>query len=140
VGRRSLSCTARRVPCRRAPFEICKSPRRPSPPLPTDERRSHSAEVKFPQSLRISGLVPIKMSALQELAIKHTLPAIELTPMSMASLPVELRERQAALSGGTGGTGNEELYAMFAKSLEHRGNVRLLLFPLVVRSLMECSI
>jgi hypothetical protein len=78
-----------------------------------------SADVKFPQSLRISSLVAIKLTTLQELAAKHTLPAVTISAISNETLPKELRDKQTAM----GGADNEALYTMFAQSMEHRSNV-----------------
>jgi len=61
------------------------------------------------------------MAALQELANKHTLPAMSLAAIPSESLPDELRKKQLAAPGGHA---NEALYAMFAQSMEMRGNVR----------------
>ncbi|BGP36789.1 hypothetical protein JCM10449v2_000691 [Rhodotorula kratochvilovae] len=77
------------------------------------------ADVKFPQAWRISSLVQIKMAALQELANKHTLPAMSLGAIPSESLPDELRKKQLAAPGGHA---NEALYGMFAQSMEMRGN------------------
>ncbi|GAA5915912.1 hypothetical protein JCM8208_003660, partial [Rhodotorula glutinis] len=77
------------------------------------------ADVKFPQSWRISSLVQIKMAALQELANKHTLPAMSLSAIPSESLPDELRKKQLAAPGGHA---NEALYGMFAQSMEMRGH------------------
>lgn len=97
------------------------------PPLAHPFRRS--AEVQFPTAWRIAGLVPMQMSTLQDLANKHTLPAVQIKPIPNEQLPKELREKQSAAGGGSG---NEELYGMFAKSMEHRGSVRC--FSLVLPS------
>lgn len=78
------------------------------------------ADAKFPQALRISSLVSIQLATLQELATKHTIPAVSVSPIPSDTLPKELREKQTAL----GGADNEALYTMFAQSMEHRSNVR----------------
>ncbi|GAA5988585.1 hypothetical protein JCM5350_004464 [Sporobolomyces pararoseus] len=63
------------------------------------------------------------MSVLQELAQKHSLPAISLTPMSNSSLPQELVDRLKA-----NGHNNEGLYTMFAQSIESRSNCGIVRF------------
>lgn len=82
---------------------------------------AHSAETKFPQALRISSLVSIKLATLQELSSKHSIPAITINPIPNSTLPQELRDKQTSM----GGADNEALYTMFARSMEHRSNVRL---------------
>lgn len=66
--------------------------------------------------------MPIKLPSLQDLATKHSLPAIKLDPIPNEMLPQELREKQSTMIG-MGVNGNTELYTMFAQSLESRGNV-----------------
>lgn len=80
-----------------------------------------SAEVKLPQIFRVSNFMQIKIAALQELANKHTLPAISMIPIPSSNMPQDLRDKQAAAPGGHN---NESLYRMFAESLETRQNVR----------------
>lgn len=84
------------------------------------------AEAQFPQALRISSLVSIKMSTLQELSSKHSIPAVTIAPIPNDTLPKELRDKQTTM----GGADNEALYTMFAHSMEHRSHVRLALPPL----------
>ncbi|GAA6058685.1 hypothetical protein JCM10212_003373 [Sporobolomyces blumeae] len=81
------------------------------------------AEVSLPQTFRISSLSQLKMSVLQELASKHALPAISLTPLSNSVLPPELVKKQEA-----NGHNNEALYTMFAQSIEHRSNCGIVRF------------
>lgn len=81
---------------------------------------SSRAEVQLPATFRINSLSQLKMPVLQELASKHTLPAISLTPLSNSVLPPELVEKQKQ-----NGHNNEALYTMFAQSIEHRSNVRI---------------
>ena len=82
----------------------------------------YRAEVQLPATFRINSLSQLKMPVLQELASKHTLPAISLTPLSNSVLPPELVEKQKQ-----NGHNNEALYTMFAQSIEHRSNVRSIL-------------
>jgi len=70
------------------------------------------------------------MAALQELANKHTLPAMSLSAIPNESLPDELRKKQLAAPGGHA---NEALYGMFAQSMEMRGHVRRLSLTLPAR-------
>ncbi|GAA5949601.1 hypothetical protein JCM3765_002720 [Sporobolomyces pararoseus] len=81
------------------------------------------ADVQLPQTFRINSLSQLKMSVLQELAQKHSLPAISLTPMSNSSLPQELVDRLKA-----NGHNNEGLYTMFAQSIESRSNCGIVRF------------
>ncbi|GAA5967717.1 hypothetical protein JCM21900_004044 [Sporobolomyces salmonicolor] len=81
------------------------------------------ADVKLPTSFKISSLTQIKMQALQELANKHTLPAISIVPIPSSALPQELRDRQGSQHN------NEALYTMFAQSMEHRSNCGVVRFP-----------
>ncbi|GAA5894404.1 hypothetical protein JCM5296_005158 [Sporobolomyces johnsonii] len=81
------------------------------------------ADVKLPTSFKISSLTQIKMQALQELANKHTLPAISIVPITSSTLPQELRDRQGSQHN------NEALYTMFAQSMEHRSNCGVVRFP-----------
>ncbi|CEQ38905.1 SPOSA6832_00397, partial [Sporobolomyces salmonicolor] len=83
----------------------------------------YSADVKLPTSFKISSLTQIKMQALQELANKHTLPAISIVPIPSSALPQELRDRQGSQHN------NEALYTMFAQSMEHRSNCGVVRFP-----------
>ncbi|GAA6001763.1 hypothetical protein JCM10207_002305 [Rhodosporidiobolus poonsookiae] len=84
------------------------------------------ANVKFPPAFRISSLVSIDRPALQALANEHTLPAMSLTPIPSEVLPKEVREKQTAASGGNG---NEQLYGMFAQSIQARANCGIVRFP-----------
>ncbi|GEM06360.1 chromatin modification-related protein EAF3 [Rhodotorula toruloides] len=83
------------------------------------------AEVKLPQIFRVSNFIQIKIAALQELANKHTLPAISMIPIPSSSMPQDLRDKQA---GAPGGHNNESLYHMFAESLETRQNCGIVRF------------
>ncbi|KAK4694501.1 hypothetical protein P7C70_g8721, partial [Phenoliferia sp. Uapishka_3] len=101
-------------------------------------------DVKFPSAFRISTLIPLNMSDLQDMAIRHTLPAVSIRALPSDSLRPELREKLSAQSGGHG---NEELYTMFAQSMEHRSHVRSLrqswvfLFSLVLAfSSFQCGV
>lgn len=62
----------------------------------------------------------MKMSVLQELAVKHALPAVIIKPIPSEVLPKEIRDKQAG--SGTGNS-NENLYIMLAASFDHRGTV-----------------
>lgn len=64
----------------------------------------------------------MKMSVLQELAVKNALPAVIIKPIPSEVLPKEIREKQAG--SGTGHS-NENLYVMLAASFDHRGTVSL---------------
>ncbi|GJN91681.1 hypothetical protein Rhopal_004704-T1 [Rhodotorula paludigena] len=75
------------------------------------------ADVKLPQSWRVTSLVQIQRSQLQDLANKHTLPAVSLQPIPTQQLPEDLRKKQLAAPGGHS---NESLYSMFAQSMEMR--------------------
>ncbi|BGO92873.1 Esa1p-associated factor [Rhodotorula toruloides] len=83
------------------------------------------AEVKLPQIFRVSNFMQIKIAALQELANKHTLPAISMIPIPSSNMPQDLRDKQAAAPGGHN---NESLYRMFAESLETRQNCGIVRF------------
>ncbi|KAK4332377.1 Chromatin modification-related protein EAF3 [Rhodotorula toruloides] len=83
------------------------------------------AEVKLPQIFRVSNFMQIKIAALQELANKHTLPAISMIPIPSSNMPQDLRDKQAAAPGGHS---NESLYRMFAESLETRQNCGIVRF------------
>ena len=75
------------------------------------------ATVIFPPQLRISSLVPVSMEALQKLATEHQLPAVNLAPIPSGQLSDAIRND--LLSVGS----NEDLYSMFAKSMDQRKTV-----------------
>ncbi|GAA5984068.1 hypothetical protein JCM11641_005588 [Rhodosporidiobolus odoratus] len=84
------------------------------------------ADIKLPPSFRIAWLVQIKMSALQALAQQHTLPAMTMEPIPSEGIPKELKDKQLQQSGGKS---NEQLYTMFAHTLETRSNCGIVRFP-----------
>lgn len=65
-------------------------------------------------------MIPIKMSTLQDLAMKHVLPAVVIRPLSKDTMGKDLKDRLVKLNSGTG---NDDLYNMFAQSMEARGDV-----------------
>ncbi|KAM0756609.1 hypothetical protein T439DRAFT_321312 [Meredithblackwellia eburnea MCA 4105] len=93
-------------------------------PMQTSASRDLS-EIKFPPTFRVSSLVPVKMTELQDLAMKHTLPALSIRPLPNESLRSDLREKLSSMSNGVG---NEELYTMFAQSMDVRGNCGIVRF------------
>lgn len=79
-------------------------------------------ELQLPGSLKITHMPTIKLQHLQDLASKQGLPAMKVVPIANAELPESLRGQQQKAGGG-GTRGNEELYTLFAQSMEARGNV-----------------
>ena len=75
------------------------------------------AAVVFPPQLRISSLVPVSMEALQKLATEHQLPAVNLAPIPSSQLSDAIRNDLLAVGS------NEDLYSMFAKSMDQRKTV-----------------
>lgn len=75
--------------------------------------------------------MPIKMATLQELAMKHTLPAIVIRCVPKTQLGKDLQDKLLAVNNGVG---NDELYQMFARSMEARGDVSFFIFLLSLSS------
>ncbi|KAI5478443.1 hypothetical protein MNV49_005084 [Pseudohyphozyma bogoriensis] len=94
------------------------------------------AEITFPQALRISSLIPLQMNALQELAVKHTLPAVTIKAVPDERLGKEIKDRLGQMSGGRG---NEEMYKLFAQSMEARSEVGLIKFPVAKTGIVMVS-
>jgi len=79
-------------------------------------------ELKLPGSLKIGNMPTIKLQQLQDLASKQGLPAMAVQPIPSADLPDNLRQQQQKMNPANA-RGNEELYTLFAQSMEARSNV-----------------
>ncbi|KAL8293499.1 hypothetical protein RQP46_000200 [Phenoliferia psychrophenolica] len=70
-------------------------------------------DITWPNVLRVSSVLPIKMSELQEMATSRKLPAISIQSISNEVLGPEQRAKMQAQYGH----GNAELFAMFTQSI-----------------------